>query len=132
MTNKHLLSPKNFNRKIGRKSVRSQRLNRNEWGKNFKEVTKEELYEVCMSFQDDSYEVNKETIGIGQELAKIKKLNVDKGEIVANFVNCLQTMYKEVAKETDNRVISKKCIKLQNMYSRMKKIMRRWMVSWAS
>ena len=100
--------------------------------KIFKEVTKEELYEVCMSFQDDSYEVNKETIGIGQELAKIKKLNVDKGEIVANFVNCLQTMYKEVAKETDNRVISKKCIKLQNTYSRMKKIMRRWMVSWAS
>ena len=37
-----------------------------------------------------------------------------KGEIVANFVNCLQIMYKEVAKETDNRVISKKCIKLQS------------------
>ena len=41
---------------------------------------------------------------------------MDKGEIVANFANCLQTMYKEVAKETDNRVISKKCIKLQNPY----------------
>ena len=67
-----------------------------------------------MSFQDDSSEFNKETIDIGQELAKIKKLNVDKGEILTNFVNCLQTMYKEVAKETDNQVISKKCIKLQN------------------
>ena len=54
-----------------------------------------------MSFQDDPCEVNKETIDIGQELAKIKKLNVDKGDIVANFVNCLQTMYKEVAKESD-------------------------------
>ena len=61
-----------------------------------------------MSFQDDPYEVNKETIDTGQELVKIKKLNVDKAEIVANFVMCLQTMYKEVAKETDNRVISKK------------------------
>ena len=77
---------------------------------NFKEVVIEQFYEVCMSFQDDPYEVNKETIDIGQELVKIKKLN----EIVANFVMCLQTMYKEVAKETDNRVISKKCIKLQN------------------
>ena len=67
-----------------------------------------------MSLQDDPYEVNKETICTGQELVKIKKLNVDKAEIVANFVMCLQTMYKEVAKETDNRVISKKCIKLQN------------------
>ena len=81
---------------------------------NFKEVVIEQFYEVCMRFQDDPFEVNKETIDIDQELAKIKKLNVDKGEIVANFVNCLQTMYKEVAKETDNRVISKKCIKLQN------------------
>ena len=83
---------------------------------NFKEVVIEQFYEVCMSFQDDPYEVNKEAIDIGQELVKIKKLNVGKGEIVANFVNCLQTMYKEVAKETDNRVISKKCIKLQNTY----------------
>ena len=81
---------------------------------NFKEVIIEQFYEVCMSFQDDPYEVNKETIDIGQELVKIKKLNVDKAEIVANFVMCLQTMYKEVAKETDNQVISKKCIKLQN------------------
>ena len=82
---------------------------------NFKEVVIEQFYEVCMSSQDDPYEVNKETIDIGQELAKIKKLNVEKGEIVANFVNyCLQSMYKEVAKETDNRVISKKCIKFQN------------------
>ena len=56
---------------------------------NFKEVVIEQFYEVCMSFQDDSYEVNKETIDIGQELAKTKKLNMDKGEIVANFVNCL-------------------------------------------
>ena len=80
---------------------------------NFKEVVIEQFYEVCMSFQDDCYEVNKETIDIGQELVKIKKLSVDKREIVANFVNCLQTMYKEVAKETDSRVISKKCIKLQ-------------------
>ena len=39
---------------------------------------------------------------------------MDNREIVANFVNCFQTMYKEVAKEADNRVISKKCIKLQN------------------
>ena len=74
---------------------------------NFKEVVVEQFYEVCTSFQDDPYEVNKETIDIGQELAKIKKLNVDKGD-------CLQTMYKEVGKETDNQVISKKCIKLQN------------------
>ena len=59
---------------------------------------------------------NKETIDTGQELAKIKKLNVGKEEIVANFVNCLQTMYKENTKQTDNRVISKKCIKLQNTY----------------
>ena len=34
--------------------------------------------------------------------------------MVANFVSYLQTMYKEVAKETDNRVTLKKCIKLQN------------------
>ena len=67
-----------------------------------------------MSSQDDPYEVNKETIDIGQELAKIKKLNVGNGEIVANFINCLQTMHKEVAKKTDNRVTSKKCIKLQS------------------
>ena len=59
---------------------------------NFKEVVIEQFYEVCMRFQDDPFEVNKETIDIDQELAKIKKLNVDKGEIVANFVNCLQTM----------------------------------------
>ena len=39
---------------------------------------------------------------------------MDKGEVVANFVNCLQAMYKGVAKETDNRIILKKCIKLQN------------------
>ena len=82
---------------------------------NFKEVVIEQFYELCMSFQDDPYEVNKETIDIGQELVKKKKLNVDKGEIVANFVNCLQTMYKEVPKDTDNRVISKKYIKLQSM-----------------
>ena len=63
---------------------------------NFKKVVVEQFYEVCMSFQDDSYEVNKETIDIGQELVKIKKLHVAKGEIVANFVNCLQTMYKDV------------------------------------
>ena len=44
---------------------------------NFKEVVIEQFYEVCMSFQDDAYEINKETIYIGQELAKIKKLNVD-------------------------------------------------------
>ena len=81
---------------------------------NFKEVVIEQFYEVCMSFQDDPYEVNMETIDVDQELAKIKKLNVDKGGIVANFVNCLQTMYKEVAKDTDNQVIWKKCIKLQN------------------
>ena len=81
---------------------------------NFKKVVIEQFYEICMSFQDDPYEVNKETIDIGQELVKIKKLNVDKREIVANFVNYLQTMYQEVAKETDNRVISKKCIKLQS------------------
>ena len=81
---------------------------------NFKKVVVEQFYEVCMSFQDDLYEVNKETIDIGQELVKIKKLNVAKGEIVANFVNCLQTMYKKIAAETDNRVISKKCIKLQS------------------
>ena len=47
-------------------------------------------------------------------MTKIKKLNVDKGKVVANFVNCLQAMYKGVAKETDNRIILKKCIKLQN------------------
>ena len=82
---------------------------------NFKEVVIEQFYKVCMSFQDDPCEVSKETIDTGQELAKIKKLNVDKGKIVANFVNCLQTMYKEVAKETDNQVISIKCIKLQKM-----------------
>ena len=84
------------------------------WNQNFKEVVIEQFYDVCMSFQDDPYEVNKETTDIGQKLVKIKKINVKKGEIVADFVNCLQTMYKEVAKETDNRVISKKCIKLQN------------------
>ena len=84
---------------------------------NFKEVTIEQFYEVCTSFQDDPYEVNKEKIDIGQELTNIKKLKVGKGKVVANFVNCLQTMYKEeVAKETDNRVISKKCIKIQNSY----------------
>ena len=33
---------------------------------NFKEVILEQFYEVCMSFQDDSYEVNKEAIDIGQ------------------------------------------------------------------
>ena len=81
---------------------------------NFKKVVVEQFYEVCMSFQDDSYEVNKETIDIGQELVKIKKLHVAKGEIVANFVNCLQTMCKEIAVETEDRVISKKCIKLQS------------------
>ena len=47
-------------------------------------------------------------------MAKIKKLNMDKGKIAPNFVNCLQTMHKEVAKQTDNQVISKKCIKFQN------------------
>ena len=56
---------------------------------NFKEVVIEQFYEVCMSFQDDPYEVNEETIDTGHELAKIKKSNVDKGGIVANFVNCL-------------------------------------------
>ena len=35
---------------------------------NFKEVIIEQFYEVCMSFQDDPYEVNKETIETGQEL----------------------------------------------------------------
>ena len=40
---------------------------------NFKEVVIEQFYKVCMSFQDDPYKVNMETIDIGQELAKIKK-----------------------------------------------------------
>ena len=44
---------------------------------NFKEVVIEQFYEVCMSFQDDPYEVNKETNDTGQKLVKIKKLNVD-------------------------------------------------------
>ena len=39
---------------------------------NFKEVVIEQFYELCMSFQDDPYEVNKETIDIGQELVKKK------------------------------------------------------------
>ena len=45
---------------------------------NFKEVVIEQFYEVCLSFRDDPNEVNKEIIDTGQELAKIKKLNVDK------------------------------------------------------
>ena len=50
---------------------------------NFKEFVIEQFYEVCMSFQDDPYKFKKETTEIGQELAKIKKLHVDKEEIIA-------------------------------------------------
>ena len=40
---------------------------------NLKEVVIEQFYEVCLSFQDDPYEVNKETIDIGHPHIKTNR-----------------------------------------------------------
>ena len=53
---------------------------------------------------------------IGTLIFKIKNIDLDKGEIVHDFVQSLITLHTDVNKETDIAVTNKKCQKIMNAY----------------